>query len=91
MNATVMGGTFTWGVKAEWATAPIAGIPEGGRVVRRRMRPKSVAVAFVKVGNEIRKYYLAITVTGLKLHGLAGINRKEPATNEKNALQNATE
>lgn len=77
MTITISGETFAWGVKAEWATASIAGIPEGGRVIRRRMRPKTVAVAFVKVGDEIRKYYLAITDTGLKLCGLVGINRKE--------------
>lgn len=78
MTVTINNATIAWGVKSEWATAPIADIPEGGRVLRRRMRPKSVAVAFVKVGDEIRKYYLAITATGLKLNGLAGINRREP-------------
>ena len=75
---TVMGEKMTFGVKTEWATARIENLPAGSKVIRRRFRPKQVGVAFVRIGAEIRKYYLAITETGLKLNGLAGLNRKEP-------------
>lgn len=78
MTFSVLGQQMTIGVKQEWATARIEGLPIGGRVIRRRFRPKSVGVAFVKVGFEMRQYFLAMTETGLKLHGLCGINRKEP-------------
>ena len=74
----ILGEQITWGVKPEWATDRIINIPPGGKVIRRRFRPKSVGVAFVKVGNEIRKYYIGQTLQGLKLTGLVGINRKEP-------------
>jgi hypothetical protein len=78
MTFSILGQTMTIGVKLEWATARIEGLPIGGKVIRRCFRPKQVGVAFVKVGSEMRKYYLGITETGLKLQGLCGINRKEP-------------
>ena len=75
---SVMGQKMTIGIHQEWATARIENIPPGGKVIRRRFRHKQIGVAFVKCGHEIRKYYLAITEHGLKLFGLAAINRKEP-------------
>lgn len=76
---TIMGTKMTFGVKEEWATARILNLPIGAKVIRRRFRPCCVGVAFLKFGsNEMRQYYLAIEPHGLKLHGLCGINRKEP-------------
>ncbi len=77
-EVAIMGQQMTFGVKPEWATQRIDGIPEGGKIVRRCFRPKQIGVAFVKLGCEFRKYYIGMTPDGLKLVGLAGLNRKEP-------------
>jgi hypothetical protein len=67
----------TFGVKASWATARITNLPAGAKVLRRRFRPKSVGVAFVQAGNEVRKYFLGTDGDRLKLLALVGINAKE--------------
>lgn len=77
-TVTIMGAQFTWGVKAEWAIARIENIPAGCKVIRRRFRPKAAGVAFVQDGDQMRKHYLELTHTGLRLGALVGINRKEP-------------
>ena len=66
----------TWGCNPDWCWQPIAGVPEGGMVVRRRFRVKQVGVAFVMISNQLRKYYLFRTAHGLKLGPLVGINVK---------------
>lgn len=70
---------ITFGVKSEWATARITNIPAGAKVLRRRFRPKSVGVAFVQAGNEVRKYFIGLDGDRLKLLALVGINAKEAA------------
>ena len=76
----ICGEPLTFGVKAEWSTDRIRNIPHGAKVLRRRFRPKCVGVAFVKAGNEVRKYYLRIAQGGgLELSSLVGINRREGA------------
>ena len=76
-NVVVCGEPITFGVKANWATARITNIPAGAKVLRRRFRPKSVGVAFVQAGNEVRKYFLGLDGDSLKLLALVGINAKE--------------
>jgi hypothetical protein len=79
MNAvTILGEPVAWGVRPEWATAPILNLTEG-MVVRRRFRNRKVGVAFVRCGNELRQHYLGLAEGGLILLSLVGINRKEAA------------
>ena len=81
MNAalTICGQPMCWGIRPEWMTATIHDVPAGGQVVRRRFRARQVGVAFVKIGAEIRKYYLNLKPDGgLKLGTISAINRKEP-------------
>jgi hypothetical protein len=67
-----------FGFKPEWATASIVNIPDGAKLVRRRFKPKTAAVAFVKLGNELREYSLGLAQgDDLKLVALSGLNRKE--------------
>jgi len=80
MSITITGETLTFGVKAEWAVERITNLPEGAKVVRRCFRPRQAGVAFVKVGNELRKHYLRIGINGgLELSALVGLNKKEVA------------
>lgn len=74
---TIMGEQLAFGVRPEWATAPITGVPEGAEVVRRRFRFRDVGVAFVKLNGTLSRHHLALAPGGLKLLWPNAVNRKE--------------
>lgn len=67
-----------WGVKSEWLTCPILGVPDGATVVRRRLRNRSIGHAYVRHDNgSLVRHYLELAEGGLKLGHPVGANRKE--------------
>ena len=74
---TITGETLAFVVRPEWATAPIANIPAGAEVVRRRFRFRDIGVAFVKLNGTLSRHHLALAPGGLKLLWPNAVNRKE--------------
>ena len=66
-----------WGVKPEWATMPIEGVPQGAKVVKMRFRTRSFAVAIVHstVDRTTTRWSIGLTESGgLRLLYPLGIN-----------------
>ncbi len=74
---TILSKQVAFGVRPEWATAPIVNVPEGAEVVRRRFRFRDVGVAFVRCRGVISRHHLALAPGGLELLWPNAVNRKE--------------
>lgn len=72
----VIGLPICWGADPKWLTLPITNVPVGA-TVRRRLRPKEVAVAFVKQPNGIAKFHLQKDGEALKLGTMMAANVKD--------------
>lgn len=47
---------LAYGYDPKFVTAPIVNLPEGARVVRRRVRIDDFPFAFVRIGNTLGRY-----------------------------------
>jgi hypothetical protein len=82
VTLTAMGTSVAWGVHPERMLAPILGLPEGAKVVRRRQRCKSVMEAFVKgADGSLARHYVGVKPNDDSLYLLwpVGLNKKEGA------------
>ena len=68
------GPTVCWGANDDWVRLPIVNLPEDTIKIRRRIRSKSVARAFVKTSTGLEDWILAPCESGLKLFYLVGAN-----------------
>lgn len=67
-----------WGAKEEWLTLPIANLPPDTLKVKRRVRSRSYAVAFVSTRDRTEQYYLCPKDDGkLELGWRVAANRRE--------------
>ena len=77
-NIKICGESVAWGVRPEFATMTILNVPAGATLLRRRFRPKSVGVAYVRSQDgAIQRYYLNVEGKAFQLGALVGINKKE--------------
>lgn len=73
-----MGERVVFGVRPEWATAPIINVPAGARVLRRRFRSRGLGEAFVVHNGTVSQHVLGLTpLNELKLLPAKGLNKKE--------------
>ncbi len=82
MTLTCGNATVAWGVKPERMLAPILGLPDGAKVVRRRQRCKSVMEAFVRgPGGTLARHFVGVKPGDASLYLLwpVGANKKEAA------------
>lgn len=67
-----------WGIRPEWLDAPVAGLPEGGQVVRRKFRPRDMAKVVVRRGRVNQLHCLELDERGELSLGLPiAINKRE--------------
>lgn len=70
------GTPICFGADPKWLTLPITNVPIGA-TVRRRLRQKGAAVAFVKRPSGIAKFYLQPDGEALKLGLMVAANVKD--------------
>ena len=70
----MVGTPVCWGADPRWAELPILNLPPGALKVRRRIRSKCAATAFVKTAAGVQEWVLAQDGGGLKLAIQRGAN-----------------
>ena len=71
-----LGKRICWGANPEWSTLPILNLPPDTLKVRRRIRNRDAARAFVKTQTEVQEWILAPAGAGLNLEIRQGINAR---------------
>lgn len=82
-STRLLGVQVCWGADPRWASLPISNVPEGAIKVRRRIRNKDVARAYVKTASELQEWILAPDGTfkecaTIRLAYRQGINARTP-------------
>lgn len=80
MTLNVHGISAAWAVRPERMLAPILGLPEGAKVVRRRQRCKSCMEAFVRLADgTLTRHFVGVKPDDQSLYLLhpVGANKRE--------------